>query len=575
MDESDESDRSDKSGWLERALGLAAAVGSGGLIAAAFPPHGVPEAAYVAFLPLMMWLYRRPPWRLVAAAGWLAGTGAWLYLIFWLRHVTAVGMVALAATLGLFVAAWALAARWVWPRAEGAPFHERAIALLGLAGLWIVFEWVRGWLFTGFPWFPLAASQVPRPALLQVLPWTGALGLSAVLVAANLGLATYLRQVIRRPPGRRWWQRLCPDFHLGFGLVLLCFGISAMPGIYPREREVLAAVALLQPDVPQPLKWDPSYEVEIRRVLANFTLYAAAQGADIVAWPEAVTSFPTRGHPASLETRGWIEKQARDNGLTVLFGSLAVESPAPGEARWFNTIEVAHVQDGLGSVYYAQRHLVPFGQYVPLARFLPWISTFVPIDGAFTPAAETRTVGLRVRDYDLRVGGLICYEDAYSRLARANVRAGADLHYVPTNNAWFGTEGGAEQHAAHSVLRAVETRRPVVRVGNAGWSGIIDEFGYVHTALLDPERGPYFRGLTTGLLTRDASWAGRWTFYVRYGDWILAVGALLALAAWLIFRNRSEAPPSLTPEPEPESHLAGRQPRRSFARRRFEGRSGG
>jgi len=558
--------------WIDVVLALAVAAASGVLFAAAFPPHGVPEAAYVAFLPLILWLYWRPAWWLAGAAGWLAGTGAWLYLIFWLRHVTAVGMAALAATLGLFFATWVLAARWVIPRAEGASFAVRAVALLGLAGLWIGLEWTRGWLLTGFPWFPLAASQAPRPALLQVLPWTGALGLSAVLVAANLGLGAYLRQLVRRPQGRRWWQRLCPDFHLGFGLVLACFAISMVPGIYPREREVLAAVALIQPDVPQPLKWEPSYEIEIRRVLATLTLYASAQGADVVAWPEAVTSFPTRGHGASAETREWIETQARERGVSLLFGSLAVERTAEGEAQWYNTIETVDVAAGLGPTYYAQRHLVPFGQYVPLARWFPWIRTIVPLDGDFTVGREARTVGLKVREKELRVGGLICYEDVFSGLARANVRAGADLHFVPTNNAWFGTEGGAEQHAAHSVLRAVETRRPVIRVGNAGWSGIIDEFGYVHTVLLDANQSPYFRGLTTGLLTRDAAWTGRWTVYVRYGDWVVAFGALLALATWLLLRRRPEAVPAQEAELDPGLGVPDRQSRRSFARRRFESR---
>jgi len=447
------------------------------------------------------------------------------------------------------------------------------LTLLALAGLWIVLEWTRGVLFTGFPWLPLAASQTARPALLQVLPWTGALGLSAALVGANLGLAAYLRQLFRRRGRSRWWQRLCPDFHLGFGLVLLCFGVGVLPGIYPREREVMAAVALIQPDVPQPLKWEPAYEIEVRRILADLTLYAAAQGADLVVWPEAVTSFPTRGHPASVDVRRWVEGQARQHGVSILMGSLANERSPEGEVLWYNTIESVDRERGLGPSYYAQRHLVPFGQYVPFARWLPWLRTIVPLDGDFTVAREARTVGVKVREQEFRVGGLICFEDAFAGLARANVKAGADFHFVPTNNAWFGQEGGAEQHAAHSILRAVETRRPVVRVGNAGWSGLIDEFGYVRTALLDPERGPYFRGLTTGLLTRDAAWAGRWTFYVRHGDWIVAVGALLAVAAAFALWRRSETVPTYpTGDEDDLAEREGQRERRSFARRRFDAR---
>src|SRR6201999_2185013 len=115
------------------------------------------------------------------------------------------------------------------------------------------------------------------------------------------------------------------------------------------------------------------------------------------------------------------------------------------------------------------------------------------------------------------IGPLICYEDIFPQLARASARAGSDLLVVASNGAWYGEGGASYQHAAHSVLRAVETRRPVLRCGNAGWSGWIDEFGNVRDVLTNTEGSIYFRGSKTIAVTRDARWIKRLSFYVQHG----------------------------------------------------------
>ena len=101
-----------------------------------------------------------------------------------------------------------------------------------------------------------------------------------------------------------------------------------------------------------------------------------------------------------------------------------------------------------------------------------------------------------------------------------------------TNNGWFGEGGAAYQHAAHSVLRAVENRRPVIRCGNGGWSGWIDEFGNVRAVLTDDRESVYFRGAQTLEITRDLRWAGRLSYYAEHGDWFLIVCVVLAAGAY-------------------------------------------
>jgi apolipoprotein N-acyltransferase len=125
---------------------------------------------------------------------------------------------------------------------------------------------------------------------------------------------------------------------------------------------------------------------------------------------------------------------------------------------------------------------------------------------------------------------LICYEDIYPSLARLSALGGANVLVVVTNNGWFGEGGAAYQHAAHSVLRAVETRRPVLRCGNGGWSGWIDEFGNVRKVIANTKNTIYFRGAKTLDVERDVRWVDRNSFYVEYGDWFV-----LACAAFVTF----------------------------------------
>jgi apolipoprotein N-acyltransferase len=135
-----------------------------------------------------------------------------------------------------------------------------------------------------------------------------------------------------------------------------------------------------------------------------------------------------------------------------------------------------------------------------------------------------------LRGAPVTFGPLICYEDIFPALARTSALAGSDVLVVLTNDAWYGEGGAAYQHAAHSVLRAVETRRPVLRCGNGGWSGWIDEFGAVRFTAADEADSVYFRGTRSAAITRDARWIGneRQSFYVRHGDWFVAVCAVLA-----------------------------------------------
>jgi apolipoprotein N-acyltransferase len=532
-------------GWQ----GLIAVFASAALYVLAFPPFDLPEAAYVFAVPVLFWGLFGKPWRhegiLLFAAGWLA----WLVLISWLRHCTSVLEMPLAGALGwaitlalsgimaLFWWLWFRIALSVVRRSKDGPVYVRMAAMLAMASLWVVLEWLRGVLFTGFPWLPLSASQWQRPLLLQVASLTGAAAISFALVSFSFGLSFYLHTLWFK---RRlsWLKRLSFEFYLALAIVFAAigFGIHSSGAGFRGSIEG-PRLALVQPNVGVTQKWDPAMVRENLDTLKDLSVYASFLGAEVILWPEAPTPLPLKGNDSM---RQWVEGLSSDLELDLLVGNVAREGRTDDpDRRWFNAVFYVDHADGVDlDHYYAKRHLVPFGEYVPLGQALPFLEKLVPIEGTFFSGQSARPIG--PDDGKLgRVGNLICYEDIFPGLARANTLAGAEWHYVATNNVWFGEEAAAWQHAAHSVLRAVETRRPVIRCGNAGWSGWIDEFGHIRHVMLNDEGSIYFQGVEAFDFRRNRWWSGRLSPYVSNGDWFIAFCAGLGVVGlWFTYRGK-------------------------------------
>ncbi|HSH08812.1 MAG TPA: apolipoprotein N-acyltransferase, partial [Oceanipulchritudo sp.] len=434
--------------------------------------------------------------------------------------------------LSLFWWAWCRTALWAVRAVLGRGIFLRLSVMLGMAGLWVVIEWVRGIVFTGLPWLPLSVSQWERPLLLQIASVTGGAGISFTLMAFNFGLAYYLYTLWHNRKAR-WLKRISPEFYLALGILFAAIGYGLQSaGATNRNRIPGPRLGFVQPNVGVLQKWDSNSVSENLRVLDDLTTYASFLEADLILWPEAPTPMPVKGN-ASMQR--WVEDLSQRLELPMLIGNVAYEELEDNRGRhWYNAVFLVDPQTGVNTeAYYAKRHLVPFGEYVPLAGWIPFIRKFVPIEGDFGRGISARTLEFKGSEPDIgRIGNLICFEDIFPSLARANVLAGADWHYVATNNVWFGEEAGAWQHAAHSVMRAVETRRPVVRCGNAGWSGWIDEFGHIRHTLLDDKGSIYFQGVEAVNFSRNAWWANRLSPYVRYGDWFTAVCAGLVFLGW-------------------------------------------
>lgn len=511
-----------------------------------YPPHDVPEAAYVFLLPALCWIQARPTYRAVFLSTLSFGWLYYLTLLGWLRHVTFPGLLMGSFLLALYLSLWFVLARLLAPRALlGGTLHRLGTIVI-LSAAWVAIEWGRCQFTLGFPWCPLSVTQWTRPAILQAAEWTGGWSVSFFLVFFNLCLGSYLHHLLVR---RRFMDKegvfgqLCPDFYAGVFLFIAMVSPFFLNRADSEQWQPMLKAGFAQPYLRE--KWQSDRAAKHKAELENQTLWLSLARPDVILWPEASTPY------AITDDRVWAESLARRARAPMLVGAV---TRSPSRERIFNSVCALTPQGGLNDWQYAKRILVPFGEYVPRGfGWIPDLDKLLGPTGAFSPGGEPRSLPLDVNStrQTLQAGPLICYEDIYPQLARATTLAGADFLFISTNNAWFGEEAGTEQHAAHSVLRAIENRRPVIRCGNHGWSGWINEFGAIPSVSdeLNATRNrnplPLHQAYRDVLpVQRHASFIGQSTFYTRHGDWfaylclaLVPIGSLSLLRPGSVSRS--------------------------------------
>ena len=442
-----------------------ACLAAGLLLPLAFAPWHWPVLAWVALIPLFLAADSpRPGIRL--RRGLLFGLGLFGLGLHWLLPtihqfgnmplaLAVPTWVLLVAYCALYPAVFALVGGWVALR----PGLRLGLAL---PLLWTGLEGVRGLAFTGFPWLGLGASQVGGP-LDGLIPVVGSQGTGLAVALLN-GWLLLAGRALARGRGRSaaaWAAG-------GAALVVAVLAVGPVPWTAPRGPGLEAA--LVQGAVPQRLKWDPEQRRETMARYRRLTLKHL--DADVVVWPE--TSLPLLAGQA----RGYLEElgaAARARGTTLLVGA-PQRRWVDGEKHYFNA---AVTLGAGGGERYRKRHLVPFGEYVPLRGLLFFAERFVPGGGAFRPGQSPAPLAVGRH----RAGIAICYEDAFAREVAATVRAGADLLVNMTNDAWFGRSIGPDQHAQLARVRARELGRPILRVANTGLTFAADHRGRVLGAL--------------------------------------------------------------------------------------------
>jgi apolipoprotein N-acyltransferase len=382
--------------------------------------------------------------------------------------------------------------------------------ILALAAAWTVMEWMRGELFTGFPWNPLGNVWVASEEMIQLAALTGVFGLTLVTVLVSAAPAALAQ---KGTLFRRWG----PSAAAAVGLVLIWGGgawrlAGADVGVVPSVK-----LRIVQANIPQADKWRPA--LRDSHVAAYLELTGRrGGGASHVIWPETAVPFAIA---ADHKRRHLIAKAIPKNGL-LLSGSIRVRTKGRRLISIWNSL---HAVDGSSRVVetYDKFHLVPFGEYVPLREMLNFSKLTVGRQD-FTPGPGPRTIELPGLP---PFSPLICYEAIFpGRVTDATKRPGWLLNV--TNDAWFGNSAGPYQHFASARMRAVEEGLPLVRAANTGISAVVDSYGRV-TARLDlGRRGAFDASLPRALAVPPP--------FARYGNVTIL---LFALGIAFAVRKRS------------------------------------
>ena len=368
---------------------------------------------------------------------------------------------------------------------------------------WVAAEYARAHVFGGFPWIPLGNAVVSLLPIAQLASVLGVYGLSWLLALLN-ALFAYVAMT----SGRRRVVAVAAAVAL-VAATSIWGALRIRDGRLTREGTGLR-VALIQGNVPQEEKWDPSRAGAIFERYLRMTREAAAAGAELVIWPESATPFYFDEDPVSALR---VRQLVSEIGTPLLFGTDEVEPGSP--PKYYNSAFMLH-ESGSTAAVYRKMFLVPFGEYVPFGTLLTFVGPLVEAVSAFSPGQ--RVTMLPVNGH--MISTAICYEVVYPHLIRQGVLEGAELLTTITNDAWYGGTSAPFQHFDLATMRAIEQGRYLARAANTGISGIVDPYGRVtvRTGLFE----------TTAPLG-EVRFIQERTVYARIGDLAAQLAVLMTL----------------------------------------------
>jgi apolipoprotein N-acyltransferase len=513
---------------------LLAAFVLGLFVASGFAPFGLWPLALTGFAGLLLLLSRTDRgWR-AAALGWCFGVGQFVLGLDWIATaftfqakmpawLGGVAVVALSLYLAVYPALAALAAWWATRRLRGG---AATLSLL-FGATWAIGEWLRGTMFTGFPWNPASVAYIDLP-IAQLAKLTGTYALSGLIVA-SAGFILILATRPRESLGRRTLLSAV-NIPAAIGLVLLlgCYVAPVISGLVSAPAPAAPAtgplVHIVQPDIGQDERWDPQLTLHH---LLRLQALSGKPGARprLLLWPESGIEENIAEDP---DAAARLTAPLGPHDILLGGGELPIRDRSGNLIAARNSV-FAVAADGGILAHYDKAHLVPYGEYLPMRPLLSAIglSRLVPGDLDFWPGPGPRTLTLPGFG---PVGVQICYEIVFSGHVVDEAHRPAFL-FNPSNDAWFG-RSGPPQHLAQARLRAIEEGLPVARATTTGISAIVDRDGRIVQSL-----GPQ----AVGLMAQPMPAAAAPTLFSRIGNLAVALIAVLLGALAIAARRYKES----------------------------------
>lgn len=504
----------DITAWTAAAL-------SGLLLFLSFPKFGFHLIAWVALVPMFYALGRAEGIKGALKLSFTAGMVFNVGIVYWMGIVVVqygylpvyMGVLAVASISAALAGYFSLFSAGVyWLKKKGVAEFITAPAL------WVVVEFAKSNLFTGFPWENLGYSQAGNLSMLQTADLFGVYGLSFLTVLVN---ALVFRAVEYAPR----WKRAALPLALSAAVV----GSAMVYGQW-RMQDIDSAVSgragvrttIVQGNIDQSIKWNEKFEREILNKFLAMSAGRPGPEPGLIIWPETTTPFFFQDID---DKHREIVSVARSRNDYLILGSPGYEYKS-GRLQCMNSaFAVSNTGGILGR--YDKIHLVPFGEYVPLRYIFPFMGQLLPGMSDFVEGSGPHPLQLG----DKKVGVLICYESIFPEISREYKKAGAQLLVNITNDAWFGRSSAPYQHLGMAMFRSVENRMFLARSANTGISAVIDPCGRViaGTDLFE-----------TATLESSVGFADIKTFYSQWGDWPVPVSLAILAAALITVRLRKK-----------------------------------
>ena len=514
---------------------------SGLMLTGSFAPINLDWIAWISLIPLLISLENK---SLSDAfkIGLFTGLFHYLTLIYWIvtvlsRYgnlnliVSLTALLLLSLYLSLYLAFFALVV---------AIFKKNRVYLLWGASTWVALEYARSYIMTGFPWCLLGYSQYSRLPIIQISDVAGVYSISFIIVLVNFALYNaaslifkkkisaytigYKSEVTsydhdqlnrkRKTDNEYTFKRFGIETIFTLFLVgcILVYGYSRLKekGDTSSKGKELRVV-IVQGNIDQSLKWDSDFQEETVSIYKKLSLESADFKPQLIIWPE--TALPYFFLFISHLSREVFEI-AKITNAKILFGSPAYVKENDS-IFYYNRAYM--ISKGRVVDYYDKVHLVPFGEYVPLKRYIPFVHRLVTAAGDFSTGKKAHPM----HSPDLTIGTLICFETIFPDISRKFAAQGAEFLVNLTNDAWFGRTSAPYQHLSMAVFRCVENGLPMARAANTGISAFICANGkIVDTTEL----------FTREILQNEIKKKKKKTFYSQFGD----IFAILLTVATII-----------------------------------------